>query len=307
MTTTTPTAQTRPSAMDVVWSHLRPVVPRGLQPAPTSMDLMERPLPWVLGIRASWTLPRSEQSPALARAHVQQICRTWRIRTVADDLSLIVSELVTNAVTHGRGEIRLHLEFDDARVWVNVTDEGQSEVVRPQVTSADDESGRGLQIVGALAHRYGVILNEQNTRVWACIKVTHLPATPTLRSNHALTRWTWPLTPEVTDRVYACVADAYAGWGITERQAALLARRAADFAKEVTDGSEQPCVAISARIAGAHATVSAVPAADLVPVHTEDLPPQREYPVPEPTWGSTDTAAGRCKWACVNLLHEGSA
>lgn len=167
-TTTTPTAQTRPTAHDVVWTRLRPVVPRGVRRPPRVVEPA-----YVLGIRMTWTLPgRSRKTPAAARAHVREICRIWRVRKATDALELIVSELTTNAVVHASGEtITLTLLYDGERVWAVVTDKGPSRPVQPQNAAADAESGRGLDIVGAYADAVGVVPEERGTRVWACVTV----------------------------------------------------------------------------------------------------------------------------------------
>lgn len=71
----------------------------------------------------------------------------------ADAAVLMTSELVTNAVLHGGGEVRLAVEAGDMRVRVEV---GDDERRRPQVPQSDDEAEGGLIIVDALASAWGV-------------------------------------------------------------------------------------------------------------------------------------------------------
>jgi anti-sigma regulatory factor (Ser/Thr protein kinase) len=71
---------------------------------------------------------------------------------------VLVSELATNAVRHGSRrdfEVSVQHEPGEDRLWVGVTDSGTGNpVVRtPPVTA---ENGRGLQLLGLLANRWGV-------------------------------------------------------------------------------------------------------------------------------------------------------
>ena len=83
---------------------------------------------------------------------------------VLDDLSLVVSELVTNAVIHGQGAIRLRLLLDagDARGEVIDAGGGFEHVVREAGPSAT--SGRALLIVDRSTTPWGV--HEGTTHVW---------------------------------------------------------------------------------------------------------------------------------------------
>jgi anti-sigma regulatory factor (Ser/Thr protein kinase) len=72
--------------------------------------------------------------------------------------AVLTSELVTNAVRHGGGpdfEVSVQYLSGEDRLRVGVTDTGAGNPLagRPPVTS---ESGRGLQLVGLLAARWGV-------------------------------------------------------------------------------------------------------------------------------------------------------
>ncbi|MFJ9914367.1 ATP-binding protein [Actinacidiphila glaucinigra] len=86
----------------------------------------------------------------------------------ADEAVLVVSELVTNAVTHGTSpaELRLVLGRESHGLRVEVTDAGPApcgdrEGVPP------DEHGRGLPIVAALASDHGVSVRPGGTTCWA--------------------------------------------------------------------------------------------------------------------------------------------
>ncbi|TMM04410.1 MAG: ATP-binding protein [Actinobacteria bacterium] len=86
-----------------------------------------------------------------------------------DIVRLLVSELVANAVIHGRaqdhGGIELDVAIDDRRLRIDVADGGPGFVPPPRAPDADLEGGRGLQLVEAFSDRWGVIA-EGVTQVW---------------------------------------------------------------------------------------------------------------------------------------------
>ena len=100
---------------------------------------------------------------------------------VANDLRLIVSELVTNVVRHAaldpEQEMELRVDLAQGRVRVEVSDPGTG--FQPQLTPAPDRgSGWGLYILDRLAHRWGVIRNEPNV-VWFELDFDHATETVT--------------------------------------------------------------------------------------------------------------------------------
>ena len=83
-----------------------------------------------------------------------------------DAMSLLTSELVTNAVLHARTALVLGVTKGTERVLVTVADgDGDGTPKRPP---PDDErpSGRGLMLVAALASEWGVFENEEGKTVW---------------------------------------------------------------------------------------------------------------------------------------------
>lgn len=86
-----------------------------------------------------------------------------------DDARLIVSELVTNAVKTTAGDVEVLVQFGPARVRVTVADHAGG---APERRQADVEavSGRGLQIVAAVAQAWGYELTEDGKRVWADLR-----------------------------------------------------------------------------------------------------------------------------------------
>ncbi|MEZ0165836.1 SpoIIE family protein phosphatase [Kineococcus sp. LSe6-4] len=100
-------------------------------------------------------LPCAPGSSAAARRVVRVLAGGdgWDEDAV-DTAELLVSELVTNAVTHGRSDIRLQAASSPDRLLVEVGDENDR---LPEVLPADAGalSGRGLHLVQAAAHAWG--------------------------------------------------------------------------------------------------------------------------------------------------------
>lgn len=76
---------------------------------------------------------------------------------IVANAELLVSEIVTNAVRHGAGEITLRLRLDPPGIGVAVSDTSDRlPVVSPAPPPADQGSGRGLLIVDAVSSDWGV-------------------------------------------------------------------------------------------------------------------------------------------------------
>jgi anti-sigma regulatory factor (Ser/Thr protein kinase) len=85
-----------------------------------------------------------------------------------EDLRLVTSELVTNAVRHGAeaADVVLRVDASTRPVVVEVEDQGSGFVPRyPPVPQ--ESSGWGLCLVDRLADRWGVSVGASGTRVWA--------------------------------------------------------------------------------------------------------------------------------------------
>jgi anti-sigma regulatory factor (Ser/Thr protein kinase) len=85
---------------------------------------------------------------------------------IMDEAAIVVSELVTNAIQAGTHVATLTLSVGDDTVRIGVTDDADGNP-RVTTTGAEDEHGRGLQIVDALCQSWGVERTGTGKRVWA--------------------------------------------------------------------------------------------------------------------------------------------
>jgi anti-sigma regulatory factor (Ser/Thr protein kinase) len=111
-----------------------------------------------------WTLPREPRSVGRAREYARARLQSWDLEPLVDTAELLVSELVTNALRYGEGEIRLRLLLDRTLVC-EVWDAG---LVQPRRRRArdTDEGGRGLQLVGLLSAAWGSRRTPRGKTVW---------------------------------------------------------------------------------------------------------------------------------------------
>lgn len=111
-----------------------------------------------------WTLPREPRSVGRAREYARTQLTAWGLEPLIDTAELLVSELVTNALRYGEGEIRLRLLLDRTLVC-EVWDAG---LVQPRRRRArdTDEGGRGLQLVGLLSAAWGSRRTPRGKTVW---------------------------------------------------------------------------------------------------------------------------------------------
>jgi anti-sigma regulatory factor (Ser/Thr protein kinase) len=96
----------------------------------------------------------------------------WGAQQAADDLALIASELIGNAIRHGSGgDIEVLLAVREGALVLEVADGGNGTPIARD-PAEDDECGRGLLIVEALADKYGWRPNDNGgTTVWARLEL----------------------------------------------------------------------------------------------------------------------------------------
>ncbi len=102
-----------------------------------------------------WVVPAEPASVGLVRRMLSASLVSTR-RARLDDLLLATSELVTNAIVHGEGAVAVTVWPGPVVFRVEVSDNGEATPQPRQDHQEDDETGRGLVIVAALATRWGV-------------------------------------------------------------------------------------------------------------------------------------------------------
>jgi hypothetical protein len=100
-------------------------------------------------------LPESVVSGLLARQFIRDTCRRWQLEHLKGNAVTVATELVENAVRHGRSAPVLRVELRDGRLTIAVRDDSPQPPVDPPADTLRP-GGRGITIVAALS------------RVWGC-------------------------------------------------------------------------------------------------------------------------------------------
>jgi anti-sigma regulatory factor (Ser/Thr protein kinase) len=130
----------------------------------------------------AWQRPGA-QTAGEARAAARTALAGWGIAAVAGDVTVMVSELVTNACEHGAAPVELALRLairrDGCALVGEVTDAGTG---IPELTAAQPggEHGRGLAIVAALAGAFGVRPLPRGKTVWFRVVLPGRPGSGTV-------------------------------------------------------------------------------------------------------------------------------
>jgi hypothetical protein len=113
---------------------------------------------------ASWTLAPKLTSVRHARSVIAEPMKRWGLEELLPTTELLVSELVTNAVRYSRGEVTLRLVNEKALVC-EVLDNSAA-LPRLRQAGAEEENGRGLQVVRQLSKRWGARRTPTGKVVW---------------------------------------------------------------------------------------------------------------------------------------------
>ncbi|MFJ5262250.1 SpoIIE family protein phosphatase [Streptomyces sp. NPDC088387] len=117
--------------------------------------------------RESWTVWRVPEAVRHARRFTRRTLRGWGVTEEADAILLVVSELVTNALVHTDGRVRLDLTLVGSRFRVAVADASPRSPVKPTSIGWEATGGRGLLLVEAMSATWGTVPVSGGKQVWS--------------------------------------------------------------------------------------------------------------------------------------------
>ena len=105
-------------------------------------------------------------SAKATRRFLAGVLASWRMGELAGgDIELLASELVTNVIRHAASPFTVIVRYDGDVVRVEVGD-GSRALPEARRPTLDDETGRGLLLLDALASGWGVTPTVSGKRVW---------------------------------------------------------------------------------------------------------------------------------------------
>ncbi|MFF0204408.1 SpoIIE family protein phosphatase [Streptomyces sp. NPDC005017] len=123
-------------------------------------------------VRAHWAVWRLPDAVMHARRFTARTLRDWSVKEENDVALLVVSELVTNAVAHTTGEVRLDLTLTGDRLRIAVNDASPRSPVKAESVDWEETGGRGLLLVAAMAAAWGSVPLSGGKQVWCDIALT---------------------------------------------------------------------------------------------------------------------------------------
>ncbi|MFD5459109.1 ATP-binding protein, partial [Streptomyces olivaceus] len=119
-------------------------------------------------LRESWSVWRLPEAVRHARRFARRTLRSWDVPDdTTDGVLLIVSELVTNALVHTDGQVRLDLALIGGRLRVAVADASPRTPAKPTSIGWEATGGRGILLVEAMSAAWGTLPVGGGKQVWS--------------------------------------------------------------------------------------------------------------------------------------------
>jgi len=117
------------------------------------------------GMDLRTVLPCDASSVGTARQLVRRQLAKVADPSVVADASLLVSELVTNAIIHGRTDVKLHAGVRHGVFRAEISD-GNPVVPAPRRPRSLAATGRGLLLIDEISSRWGVKNTRSGKTIW---------------------------------------------------------------------------------------------------------------------------------------------
>jgi DNA-binding NarL/FixJ family response regulator len=152
-----------PTAKVVIFSGTEPRDSAGLAARVEGYALKDSQLDYLVELLETIGLQRTGQSIRLpatltsardARVFAQATLAEWAVADIVDDVLLVITELVNNAVTHALSDCELRLSVNPLSLRVEVVDGGGG-TPDPLPPSSTRNHGRGLHLIDALTAAWG--------------------------------------------------------------------------------------------------------------------------------------------------------
>jgi anti-sigma regulatory factor (Ser/Thr protein kinase) len=117
---------------------------------------------------AQESFPPELSSVTEARRFLRRALDTWDAQGWEWSASQVLTELSTNAVIHARTAFEVELDFDGTVLKICVAD-GSPRLPVQRSYSDQATTGRGVSVIGTLAHSWGVETRANGKTVWCAV------------------------------------------------------------------------------------------------------------------------------------------
>ncbi|ADI07594.1 response regulator receiver [Streptomyces bingchenggensis BCW-1] len=121
--------------------------------------------------RDTFRVSKHKRSVPGVRTRIRKTLANWGISgALADDVTLSVDELVSNAIRHCRvtfALIEITVSVQDRALLLEVSDPDRDKIPQLRTPDPDEESGRGLYLVSQLAETWGHRHEQHSKCIWA--------------------------------------------------------------------------------------------------------------------------------------------
>jgi anti-sigma regulatory factor (Ser/Thr protein kinase) len=120
-----------------------------------------------------WTLPDLSPRPqqvTYLRRQTRLVLQLWQIPDLTWPVELLISELAANVVRHAGTRFTVTLAWDGSTLMADVSDDSPLTPRPPVAAHPEDEGGRGLLLVDAIATDWSVDLYQQGKTVWFTLR-----------------------------------------------------------------------------------------------------------------------------------------
>ncbi|MFK4268377.1 ATP-binding protein [Streptomyces milbemycinicus] len=121
--------------------------------------------------RDTFRVSKHKRSVPGVRTRIRKTLANWGISgALADDVTLSVDELLSNAIRHCRvtfALIEITVSAQDRALLLEVSDPDRDKIPQLRTPDSDEESGRGLYLVSQLAETWGHRHEKHSKCVWA--------------------------------------------------------------------------------------------------------------------------------------------
>lgn len=160
------------AAMNAFWSDAQRCEATALsQNAELPMRFGTVPRGYEPGMELRLPVEFDPGSVSLTRHAIKRQLQAWNITEQIDDLQLVVSELVTNAIRYGSGPIELTLTINPTSLRVAVADTNAEDLPASRTATMNEFTGRGVPLIEAISSSWGVEEVADGKIVWAEIAI----------------------------------------------------------------------------------------------------------------------------------------